>query len=327
MQEMFSSLVGSIESAGSLIADRAALAADSEEDRRLARAVWEEVRESEKGSLAMSELFAILTDTGHIPPCPPNTFSNRNLNAFLEEQRARIVRVVSMLRPLLLFDHSAHTISLGHVSLTGGKTRADAQKEILARAAAADALEEKQKSDVTFPVSAVIAACLGASLFPWPYDPGMNVRTLLQVLAAALSFTPVSMVRDEVRKKRGASLAGRLIRLLHGLSVIMMILLPIIVISGTDIPENLKPLAGGFSRAFMCLSMLALGLFCLLCFFMEKKRTGKAWLLVLPAFAGIAASAAGLYLQFAGIAFPSVWQAAGALAAGAGFLFLWLVRK
>lgn len=302
-----SQLDGTVRSAGAMMTQRAVLATELG-DRDLARAVVEEVTESKQGSLPVASLVAILQAKG-VLPAPPER--RKEAAKYAEVQHRRVLRVISLLSPVILYDYDRRVVTLAHQSFIGtGKLASSQEKLVVLNGGAQEGEPDPQEMlTMSYFLGALVAALVAGSFLAWPYEPTAVVRTLVQVLALALLYGPVGLRREEWRKKANPTLGDYLEPPLYWVAAILAALIPIFILMREEIPQQLAGFAGGVCGVYPYLVVFMATLHCVIALVFSDGRGGKAVPAVV-ALATMAASMAGIVSTLAGWTLPGPLMAA-----------------
>ena len=255
-----------------LMVDRVAKALETGEDRALARAALAELMESEHGSLTLAGLSAVLQAR--------DDAADMGAAANDEGWSKRLMHVLVLLRPLLLFDSSMQTVTLAHRTLLGTGERAEAQKEIIdARAEQQLEQESGQQMSFDYVAAAVVAVLLAAAQLVLPFDGAPGIRSAVQVLALAMLLTPLG---HRWANRESDSPADKLLTPLYLLSVLACALAGMGLFARGDLPASLVEYADAYLACFPSLVVALAALYCLSRFVaaLEKRVPGAPLLLV-----------------------------------------------
>lgn len=296
--EVTAALDGSVATAEYLMVDRAAKALENPMDRLLAKAVLDELMESRHGSLQLAALSVILQER--------DDAERLGATEGAEAWANRLLHVLVLLKPLLLFDSTMQTATLAHRSLIGSGTRAEAQEKLVEEhLTQQQELEHGEQMSFGYVAAAVVAVALAALQLAFPFATGPVIPTIIQTIAFALVLSPLALHRDAPQGETDA-LAMLLTQLLYWLGVAASGLTPILLLMPEDLPQ---PLADMAPTLVACYPAFVVALGALHCasrsaVALSEKERGAAAALIC-AIVTCAAALVGI--------FGMVWQAPAAL--------------
>lgn len=299
-------LDGTVRSAGVLTARRAILAVDMP-DRALAISVIEQLQESKQGSLPLTGLVAILQNKGLLVASTEKRASKES-SGQEDEQLNRLLRVISLLSPILLYDYSRKTITLAHQSGIGTGKLAEEQAEIIGDGQGAggnDVADPSVLLAISYVLGAVVAGALAVSLVFIPYDPSHVVRTVVQAFVMALLYTPLVRKHEEGANKATPSVADLLITPPYWLAMLLSALVPFSAMMGENLPQSVAPIAKTLVEAFPYLECAILSFFGMIVGFSSvRPKGGKALFAGLVALISFAMAGFSAFMVIAGGALP-----------------------